>query len=830
MDTLWDPIDFIVAGDFADHKTIKFRLHEVRGIYKATCAILLVRQGEQFYQNLCYVDHEHRTHAPILEQKLVAPHFDTARAKLLFACDYPYRDGTLGELLDKLRYGTFLSPLFDEFDETVPAVIHVVRPRFRALTAEDEPVLSTQRPNGRSHNPTSIGADCATLVLSPVCKPTARNLDSKLRNLSICVNASADVVISRQMALLQRATARFDSEERQIELDISTSSQSLENNELMLKPEHFRRLRDVTVNLTNASRGGIYHTGRRRGELLRVDKTDETSPHHSRDAFATPSVIKASYEMSRPILFNDRDEFLRMNPGTEYLASSNENINPVLAQLTIPVLFRNFGMVSNAPVGVINVENVTGRSSRPFSMHDFLLIREAAARIALFESRLWNIRAIQSLLTLNERNNTFLQSLPTSDINDDSLSSLRRQTSGDSSPGQPLLTVPTDYLRAKLAIESALEQAYHLIGNIAGCAIAGCTVRVFSCTRRDLTLLAAYPSILQQSNLTAVDPRDDTSGIARAARLETIQHWAPASPDAYKVGPIHSFLSIPLFLNGRVSGVLTLASAHSNAFAETSWTARSFAQLLSLCLAVPQYQIEHTVTALTARLSLAFHELNKIPSRLARRIDELDRQWRSVIASASRVTNDTDIKETLNQIAADATLLDNSLALFDQVQRPNYGTAPIQDDLKAIVDRLLMDEELSSWFVVDAVPDRLTLVPGAGGNVLPALRHLLQNARPNIQRLGIPGRITVTYESRGQRLFGVVTIDNPVIVRIPPIRLQQLFREPLISKTRIRYGAYLAAALIRYIGGEVYIANNEAQGVSIKLEVPLFSSRPAAHQ
>ena len=230
----------------------------------------------------------------------------------------------------------------------------------------------------------------------------------------------------------------------------------------------------------------------------------------------------------------------------------------------------------------------------------------------------------------------------------------------------------------------------------------------------------------------------------------------------------------------------------------------------------------------------ALHDLEKIPDWCDEHVDAVQKICENAFGHDPQSGHFSQLVSQLQEVRGDMTKLRDCLDAYRSRQPARGGANSRHDGSVAnLVADILDQEKARDHFRVKNSGVRLSQGSTNGNHdcieatiydrCLNALRDLIRNAKPALgTRRSERGNIVIHSRELGGLPYRCITISNPLKDRLAPELRRLLYREP-IPRGRLRYGAFLAAWLVRTIGGDVHLSGKSESKFRVTVEIPVNS-------
>jgi GAF domain-containing protein len=753
----WRLSDYLLYGRYCEVAFIADAVEETRAALDADIAVLIAYRDRTLFHSLLTVAHR----AP----QLKAEYQRQVLAAPYLAEDEPpafltYDPGAHGPewLLDELARAPGFANVRKLFDD--PLVLSRSPDPRRAVT--------------RSH---PLPASLHVLV-GGARADDGDAVTELMDSLVDMVNASAPVVVHGNLEAER---------EVHIELGLLEHDEAAESlaGRAPLDPSPLdenapERLLEAALELTASSVGSIYFDTRD-GKRLKL----AVPPHdgYLRETLQIDderSVVAWVYRRKKPMVVNDIHDFVRLHPSEEGFHSNAPSGQMPYAELAVPILQSNAG--AGTVVGVFDVEKVDPLDSGHYTYRDLVVLRMLAGRVGLWRGQELLSRFSRSLTMLTHRNtaSAAVRRLPD------------HRPRGDD--------VPADALAARETIEETVKSIYELTRS------HSVTVRLLVPRRRALVRFCAYPPERLDDEHQTVRLRMTQSINTWVARngepcyVPNVRHHDATAPYPGLDGHLkvrdetQSELCLPIVVGGRLTGTFNLESPYRDGYAGSTDIAMAVAEQVALSFEQARRAQEQTVFSMTAATAANTHQLLKYVTALH--------------GEAHDTTRVREIADGINGC------VDMGASLSRDVPGTTAGI------LRAALEDLNIDH-LTEWrneplFTLEhAGPEALVLRTAFG--------ELLRNAHSaamHTERLAFAVEFDEVVV--GGRGYLSVLIHNPIGRRVHEADSNVLFRAPVRRDgERVHIGAFAAAALVRSIGGDVYVDQHWPPEFVVGVDLPI---------
>lgn len=796
----WTPQDFIVGGRYCDSQPLVSELEGLRRARSSDALVLFAFRESTVFRPLLRLVHKDQQRLTELRQILVS------EAKLTsIARDNPTTEDLKASLttalpIDELGLGDLELTLLERVEQETP------RPA-------DDPRAPLTRP--------------ASIVVLAFGGRPAKDEQGALDALLLMVNASAPVIAHRELegqtdlrdALAQ--TERTWNERRSAlpsDEGLSDLASIAVGEDSDWHPDDYATmLLDLALQVTRSSVGNLYvakrdgRTLKRVAHRLNADEFEELQPATENEP---RSVVMRAYERGRALIINDVVDYQRMNPQAGYLSVLDGTELEPYAELAVPIEQGPFSSLvpptspahsqppRTKPIGVINVERVRpdDAAAGDFTPSDLAALQTIAFFYALRRAGSLTMASASSLARLTQRN------------------ALAPAGAALELPaGTHVADVPADLFSARESLALIADQIHALTRS------TSVTIRVVTANQMGLVRLVASPRERTEDEYTVIPIADRESVNAWVAR-NGLPCYIPnvldrggthfdgldgiiTVPDREQV---RSELCLPIAVQGRVLGTLNLESSqHSDYPDDVTAVVSALAQQAGVAIAQARRVDEQRLFAIHAEQTRRSHLILKKVGKFNKWLQAHDHQ---VVGDQG-----ADLRRMAEEIGAAADPLRPAAAItaaLSGARRP----------AREAVEESLQRSRVADHVRVRSLPPRELVLHELAAHVLTiALTELLQNAANYVSlhtKLSFTVRLRYRAVRRGLRNYLCLEVTNRVEDELPPEIVSLLYRRP-VSRERTHLGAYVAGAYVRSVGGEIYIAENSGNYLTVALELPL---------
>jgi GAF domain-containing protein len=757
----WKSSDYLLYGRYCETSFIADAVDEIRAVLGAEAAVLIAFRDRTLFHSLLAVAHR-------------SPPMQAEYQKRVLSAPYLLQDESPAFLTfdpEEHDPGWLLDGLVDE-----PGFLG-----FRRLFADSVRVIS-RRPDPRRAATRSHPLPASFHLLVGGAREDDDVATEMVDALVDMINASAPVVVHGNLEAEREVHAELglldrDADEPSTEMRHPLAADPLEHH----APA---RLLEAAMELTASSVGSIYFDTRD-GQQLKLAVPGGGAAPPLIEIADQHSVVAWVYRRKRPMVVNDVHDFVRLRPAEELgMHAIGGGVSSAYAELAVPILQSSSS--TGAVVGVLDVEKVDPVDSGHYTYRDLVVLRMLAGRIGLWRSQELLSRFSRSLASLTHRNtvSAAVARVPERDATDDD--------------------IPADALAGRDAIEETVESIYELTRS------HSVTVRLLIPRKRALIRFCAYPSDRLADDHRKVKLRVTQSINAWVARtgkpcyVPNVRHKHATDPYPGLDGHLQvreqtqSELCLPIVVGGRLVGTFNLESPYRDGYAGSMDIAMAVAEQVALSLEQSRRAQEQTVFSMTAATAANAHQLLKYVSSLQAEADDEARVRE--IAEGINGCVDTGAQLRRDVPATTMTLLQEAL-----------------EDLK--IDHLTEWRSKPPISLTHSGPEALVLRTVFG--------ELLRNAHAAAMRT-VPLSFAVDFREMtiGGKRYLSLRIHNPIRRWVPEASRNVLFRAPVRRDgERVHIGAFAAAALVRSIGGDVYVDQHHPPHFVVGVDLPVATDR-----
>ncbi len=762
-ETHWTAADFLLDGRYCEREVIARAVSRLRIATDSRVALLVAYRDTTLFHTLLLIADEDEQRGHDYQAKLLSG--DRWRQpESIPLSDLALEGGGHRELLNSLKE----HPPFEQIAEVLQGEMKI---------------LHRSRPHSGASAAAPLPASIHLVLVEPKCEPPERKLEWALDELHVMVNGSAAAVVHGNLKaeeIVDRALGRNDSP---LAVDDSGPSHSIDTGELI---QFASSLLEKTIDLTGSRLGNVYLADRDGAHLKLIAYERNAEPRWQIAIEDKKSVVSWVFRRNRPMVINNIPDFLRDRP--EGFIDVAGDLGTPQRELAVPIVQHFSTEGHDRVIGVINVEKFKeeeGRQSEVYSYRDVTVLRSVAQRIAMKRASSLVDQASVTLAGLMKRST--------------SAAEWREEACEEVDP-----QIPADAIAAKDIVVEALGGVHHLTQSYSA------SVRLLSPDRRCLVRFAAFP--LERMNdapqeINVEDRESVTAWVAREGAICDLKNVRDRRefrryPDLQKwldVGRrTASELCVPIIVGGRVVGVMNLESRFRHAYADSVGIAGAVAEQVGLAIQHARRFHEQVVLSMSTATTANVHELAKLSDSLHDTASEQE----GVLA------------EDLKEIAEGILHFSRSGA-----DLPDLPPVSLRD----LVHKVLEELRLTSVFEIYQEPPQSMVYTGADAQtVRGALIALIDNA--NRKSDDDPGcGIAWRTSAIGGKEYGTLLIANRIGVDLDPGDLRDLFRRPLRRQhsSRVKLGAFTAGALIRSLGGDVFVEYSKRPYFIVGIDLPV---------
>jgi GAF domain-containing protein len=759
----WTPADFLLHGRYCEPDDIARRVEFIRHASESRVALLIAHRGRILFHSLLLLAHAN----PQLGNKWQARLLNGPRWRRQNRTPLQhFVDGEINErdLITHLRD----QPPFD---------------RIAGLLRGDVRITGHQGPTTERRETFPEPASVHLLLVAPHRYDT-HVVNAALDDLYLMTNGSAAVSVHGNLAAERNIDREFDRISNSPHSALSASVAP----ELERLASFAQALLPSALSLTKSRLGNVYLADRDAETLVLIAHERNAKPR-ARIAMEDPeSVVSWVYRRRRPMVINSIPDYLKVHPEAGVINVASPEGTPQ-RELAVPIIQQGLEGGTGTVIGVVNVEKLDDDDTGTgYSYRDVSILHSVAHRIALWRANSMVEQTSAALAILMKRSTTALE--------------WNRESRH---PQWKDELVPAD---AEASLGIALETLRSVYGLTRSYAA---TMRLLSPDRQRLVRFAAFPPERMHDVHPAVHVQSVSSVIAWVARTGTTCYLANVRDRALRkqypglqgwldVGiSTRSELCIPIFVSGRLVGVLDLESRFLSGYADSIGIAGAVAEQLGLAVQQSRRFHEQEVMSMSTATTANVHELGKLVDKL-----------RDVAG------------EFTGPAHTELTKISDGI-----VQCSQSGAALPSEPLTAatkLVTQVLRDLELSDTFDIRGTP----IVDRSYANTealafRSALAALLDNAYRNAPKDNPGCKLSWGSMVLGGRRYVTLLVMNNIGLAPDSSELRHLFRLPLRTdhSPRARLGAFTAGALVRSFGGDVFVLRGTPPRFIIGIDLPI---------
>ncbi len=608
----------------------------------------------------------------------------------------------------------------------------------------------------------------------------------ELDELLVMVNGSAAVTVHGNLEAERQVDAELDGITRRAAALLHTTD-SIDPSVATL-PAFAETLLTAALRLTNSRLGNVYLAERDGEHLKLLAHCKNASPRELIQVRDLGSVVSWVYGRGRPMVINNVPDYLRVHPMAGVIDVAGDD-GSLQQEIAVPIIQFSLAGGASTIIGVVNVERLKEDSATDggYSYRDVTVLHAVAHRIALWRASSMMQQTSATLAELMKM----------------SSSSADWQQEKEIHPAILEAGVPADALVAYPIIEQTLKSVYRLTRSYTA------TLSILSPDRRWLTRFASFPPPRMHDPHNVVPLAERRSVVAWVARTGSpcylgnvrdprVRKRFPGLEGYLDVGTgTVSELAIPLFVNGRIIGVLDLESRFRDGYIDSLGTAVAVAEQVGLAIQLARRFHEQEVVSMSTATTASVHELGKLEERL-RKLDP------------NTVTEDD-----LVVVADGIRRCCESGAEADDA--PPQTTAAIVED---VVSSLALEDSVT----IKGHPAFYPLHAGAEALALRvAFTAILENAFENLDNDDPTITIAWRDEAVGGKQYLTLVVGNRIRWPVPDATLRALYRKPFRRRhsARTRLGAFTAGSLIRSLGGDVFVERATPPHFLVGIDIPV---------
>jgi len=606
-------------------------------------------------------------------------------------------------------------------------------------------------------------------------------LDEHLDAMLTMVNASAPVVVHGNLEAEKEVHRELAQRDRKGSADAVPASKSSGRS----APEDLLK---AGLALTGSSAGSIYFDTRK-GQQLKLAAEEGEIAYSERIDITDKRSVAWVYGRRRPMVINDAGDFDRLHPD-DRTGRSQDGVQPY-ATLAVPILQSDAG--PNAVVGVFSVEKVDPGDEGYYTYRDLVIVRMLASRVGLWRAQELLSRFSRSLTTLTHRNTASAAVIEVP------------EREGDHDE------VPADALTARDTISAIVKSMYELTRS------HSVTARLLDPQKRHLVRFCAHPPERlydEHASLLVRNAHSINAWVARNGEpcyIPNVKVRNASAPYPGLSGQLqvreetYSELCLPIVVGGRLVGTFNMESPYRDGYSGSTDIALAVAGQVALSLEQARRAQEQTVFSMTAATAANTHHLLKYVDQLRGAPQD---------------------RETMERIADGINLCVDTGA---EMQEEDPASTP------EIVRKAFEEVNVDHLTVWRNEPPVVIQHPGRDAAVLRTVfGELIRNAHAAAMQTR-KLRFSVKYQQTkiGGRRFLSILLGNPIRRRVPEAEQNLLFHAPVRRPFgRVHIGAFAAAALVRSIGGDVYVDLHRPPDfvVAVDLPVPESLGQPTSEE
>ncbi|MEZ5078904.1 MAG: GAF domain-containing protein [Solirubrobacterales bacterium] len=761
----WTAADFLLHGRYCERDVIADALTRLRVETESRLALLVAYRGGTLFHSLLLLSDANESRGKRRQAELLG---GTRWRQPPSAPLVRFAAGAIDtrELLSILRK----NPPFERIAGTLRGRISV---------------LSNSSPPRSVSAAAPVPASIHVVLVEP--NPRRQEQADQRRALDellVMVNGSAAVVVHGNLNAERNVDAALDRPNGKPRLRFPDRAMEIGEREFA------ESLLEEALTLTRSRLGNVYMADRDGIHLRLIAEKRNGDPTELIEIEDANTVVSWVYRRRRPMVINNIPDFLRVHPESGVLNVAGQHGEPQ-RELAVPIVQHVFADGPGRVIGVINVEKLDEQDEDGgYSYRDVSVLRAVAHRIALHRAASMAQQAPAGLAALMKKS---------------VVASEWRELEEGMDPGDS--PVPSDALAAREIVAETLERVYDLTHSYSA------TVRLLSPDSRRLVRFAAHPAERMDDpplEIGVADRKSVTAWVARTGRVCNL--WNVKEAAARRDYPglegwedagrgTLSELCVPIVVGGRIAGVLNLESRFRNGYYDSHGIAAAVAEQLGLAIQQARRFHEQTVLSMSTATTANVHELGKLVDRL-----------HGLAATAEKTT-----ASELTEIAEG--IVESSQSGADLPERPS---ATLSELLHGAIADLQLDSVFSIYGHAPIDPtysgaDALTL----RGALMALIDNANHKSDPDDKGCFIAWRLS----KLGGVAYTTLFIGNNVKIAPDEAHLRDLFRRPLRqSSSRVRLGAFTAGALVRSLGGDVFIEHSEVPFFIVGVDLPVASN------
>jgi hypothetical protein len=548
------------------------------------------------------------------------------------------------------------------------------------------------------------------------------------------------------------------------------------------------RLTHLALDATRSDWAAVYSpSDSKRLQLLSFDRLDAVPELETIDLLSATHIGARAYRQSTTFFLNDESSGLeRLQP------------TPPGPQMAVPI--GGATVKAGAISGVLLLGRTTMSGGSPYSQYDAALARNVAIRLSVLSEAEFLAAAL------------------------DLVSSVSRATpptverAFDGSLGEDL-GIGADVVLLMPTLQSIVDQIseHPQIDSV--------SIRVESTDRSELVRVAIAPAERRNDEYSRIAIGSKSSVVALCARTQqTIQIdnidkssvlkelglegvTVPKNSATGEPRPTKSELCVPISGYGRCVATLNIESSRKGVLQPIRSVAHVLAAVAASEITRVHRVLEAELLDVGIRLFGAAHTLARVSDQLrtAGPLSDVEREG---------------MAETIRRSLSLAGEQGVGASVFD----PHQGlvaVAPIVEAALAAVDAAELGSRRAVWVTPQPDPG-LSVSERVGRALFMALTELLQNAFHYAPGDDL-GRTYVQLKSDIEEGRLVLDVQNqfPRGLRLP---LSALYTVPIASGGRLHLGAFGAGVAIRFVRGDIFVADHSDRHIRVRLAVPLKST------
>jgi GAF domain-containing protein len=759
----WTAADFLLDGRYCEREDIAAAVSRLRILTKARMALLVAYRASTLFHTLLLIDDDDEERGQYYQAKLLAG--ERWRQPESIPLDGLAWDGTEArELLDRLKR----HPPFEQIADALQGEIKI---------------LHRSRPGSGASVAAPPSASIHLLLFESRLNPPMSTLGPALDELHLMVSGSAAVVVHGNLKAEEIIDQALVRNSHPHDADDHPQGPLFDSGELN---QVASSLLKKAIDLTGSRLGNVYLADRDGTHLQLIAYERNAKPRWKIEIEDRKSVVSWVFRRNRPMVINSIPDFLRDRP--DGFIDVAGDLGTPLRELAVPIIQYFSAEGQDKVIGVINVEKFTeedGHTNEVYSYRDVTVLRSVAQRIAMKRASSLVDQASVTLAGLMKR------STSAAEWRDDAPRDLDQQ-------------LPADAMVAKEIVVEALRGVHSLTQSFSA------SVRLLSPDRKFLVRFAAFPpermddppmeiDIEDRESVTAWVAREgETCDLKNVRNREEFRRYLNLNKCYDAKRDTTAELCVPIVVNGRVVGVMNLESRIRDAYTDSVGIASAVAEQVGLAIQYARRFHEQAVLSMSTATTANVHELGKLSDRLR----------------GTAESHDGPVADTL-------------LGAAEDILRFSRSGADLQDlppvSLKTLTEEVLDELRVTSVFEIYEQPPPSMVYTGADAlTVRGALIALIDNANrkgDDDPGCGISWRTTLI----GGKEYGTLLIANRIRMDLDPADLKDLFRRPLRGphSSRVKLGAFTAGALIRSLGGDVFVEHSKRPYFIVGVDLPI---------